>query len=83
MLVFFIGKDKYTLPETVKDITLKQYKAASRVNESLQDDLTETESIRHYIKFISEFLSIPQDQLAKIKITSEDGFGIIEGYFPN
>ena len=80
MFYFFIDKNKYEVPESFKDVTLKQYKAASKVNESIKEDLTEQESIKHYIRFISEFLSIPQDKLKRVRITSDEGFGIIELY---
>lgn len=82
MYYFFIEKKKYKLPQSLKDVKLSKYKQVSEFYELHKPKETDSERdiISYYIDFISLFLDIPKDELKKVKITSDEGFGITELY---
>ena len=82
MLYFFIDKKKFKLPESLNEITLAKYKQVSEFYElhKPQEDDTEKDIISYYMDFISLFIGCSKDELKRVRITSDEGFGITELY---
>lgn len=80
MYYFFIDKKKYKLPQSLKEITLAKYKQVSEYYEKHKpsEQTDERDIISFYIDFISLFLDIDKEALKRVKISSEEGFGITE-----